>query len=74
MLAASSEQRNTIGPAISSGVATRPTGIVASIRFLPSKPSASYVMADISVSTQPGATESTVMPRRPASTHSEINQ
>src|SRR5687767_6333196 len=57
---ARSEQRNTIGPAMSIAEAIRPIGIVRRIRSFASPPNAG---TDMSVSTQPGATELTVMSR-----------
>src|ERR1051326_9251555 len=57
MCRASGEHRNTIGPATSSALATRPSGIVRSIA---ARPSPAYGFADISVSTHPGATQFTV--------------
>ena len=53
-----------MGPATSSTVATRPSGIDASMRSRP----AAMGFATISVSTQPGATQLTVMPRGASST------
>ncbi len=53
---ASREARKTTGPAMSSGVAMRPSGMPASASFRPGPDSAAAVM---SVSTQPGATELT---------------
>src|SRR6267143_215141 len=58
MCRANGEQRNRIGPATSSAVATRPRGIVFS--SFP-RPPAAYGFADISVSTHPGATQFTVI-------------
>src|SRR5437870_506983 len=60
MWRARSEQRNTIGPAMSSALPTRPNGIVSSISRLPSPVSRPYGCADISVSTHPGATPFTL--------------
>ena len=57
MCLASGEQRNKMGPATSSALATRRRGIVFSIA---SRPPPAYVFADISVSTHPGATQFTV--------------
>ena len=54
MWRASAEHRNTIGPATSSALATRPSGIPAAIRL---SPSPAYEPAAMSVSTQPGATQ-----------------
>src|SRR5689334_4278194 len=51
------EQRKSTGPAISSAVATRPNGIAAKIRLLVA--GSFSAAADISVLTQPGATELT---------------
>ena len=44
---------------MSSGVATRPTGMPAAMR---SRPPSAYGMTHISVSTHPGATAFTVIP------------
>src|ERR1051326_3034993 len=57
-----SVQRNTMGQAMSSGVATRPTGIPSSIDFR--NPGCENTSAHMSVSTHPGATEFTLMPDR----------
>src|SRR6267378_3078375 len=56
MFRANREHRNTIGPAISSALPARPSGIVARSAGL-----ALSVAADISVSTHPGATQFTVI-------------
>ena len=48
-----------MGPAMSSALATRPSGIPCSMR---ARPPAAYGSAHISVSTHPGATQLTVMP------------
>ena len=58
---ARSEQRNTIGPAISSGVATRPSGMLFSISPFPLPPSRLNGFSHISVSTHPGATQLTAI-------------
>jgi hypothetical protein len=70
MFSAQCEHRKTMGPAMSSGVATRPTGIVlriASRSALLEK--TSFVM---SVSTQPGATQFTLMPDGASSLESDF--
>src|SRR5688572_22439064 len=69
MWRARSEQRNTIGPAMSRGDATRPIGIDLPMRALPSP---TYADSAISVSTQPGATLFTVIPRGASSMHSDF--
>src|SRR5262245_11060184 len=71
MCRASSEQRKTIGPAMSRGAAIRLTGIVAAIR---SRPPSANGCSHISVSTQPGATLFTVMPRFPNSGASDLTR
>src|SRR6185437_16703014 len=58
MCRARSLHRNTIGPAISSGEAIRPRGIVRRTRSLPSPAKAG---SHISVSTHPGARQLTAM-------------
>src|SRR5262245_37818456 len=63
------EHRNTIGPAMSRGAAIRRSGIPAAIR---SRPPLANGSAHISVSTQPGATLFTVMPRAPSSGASDL--
>src|SRR5207245_4553342 len=68
MCPARSEQRNTIGPAQSSGLAKRPSGIVRSMSSLPRPASLAYGVADISVSTHPGATQFTLIRRGASST------
>src|SRR5439155_264200 len=68
MCPARSEQRNTMGPAQSSGLATRPSGIVRSMSSLPRPASLAYGVADISVSTHPGATQFTLIRRGASST------
>src|SRR5258708_14732191 len=65
MWRAHSLHRKTIGQAMSRGEATRPTGCRSSIdlrKFASAKTS-----AHISVSTQPGATELTLIPNGPSS-------
>ena len=54
-----------MGPATSSGLATRPRGMEASMR---ARSSPWYAGAAISVSIQPGATQLTVIPRGASST------
>ncbi len=70
MCRASGEQRKRIGPATSSAVAIRPTGMVAAIRSRPPSPKADQL---ISVSTQPGATQLTVTSGA-HSTHSDFTK
>src|SRR5690606_6491302 len=60
MCRARSEHRKTIGPATSSADAMRPSGMPAAMR---SRPPPANGTAHISVSTQPGATQFTVLPR-----------
>src|SRR2546425_1683276 len=67
---AQSVHKKTIGHAISSGVATRPMGIESSIDFR--KPGLEKTSAHISVSTQPGATEFTLMPKGPSSAANDL--
>src|SRR2546426_11938268 len=61
MCRARSEHKNTIGPAISSGGATRPSGIVRSISRFPFPASRENGCWHISVSTHPGATQFTAI-------------
>jgi hypothetical protein len=70
MLSAQLEQRNTIGPAISSGVATLPRGIVLPIEAV--AVSSANTSAVMSVTTQPGATEFTFMPDGASSDDSDL--
>src|SRR2546425_1150377 len=72
MWPARSEQRNTMGPAQSSGLATRPSGIVRSMSSLPRPASLAYGVADISVSTHPGATQFTLIRRGASSTARDL--
>ncbi len=59
MKLARSEARNKIGPAISSGVPGRPSAIAAAIAF---PPAFEWITGfDMSVATQPGATQFTKM-------------
>jgi len=64
MKPASGVHRKSMGPAISRGLPTRPSGMAAAI-WGPSFGSPS-VEADISVATHPGATQLTRMPSAPA--------
>src|SRR5207249_8465096 len=61
-----------MGPAQSSGLATRPSGIVRSISSLPRPASLAYGVADISVSTHPGATQFTLIRRGASSTARDL--
>src|SRR5262252_1041659 len=61
-------QRNKIGPAISSGVPTRPSGMVA--KTLSRVGGSFNAGADMSVATQPGATQLMYMPSRASSVES----
>src|SRR5213079_1881345 len=72
MCRARSQQRNTIGPATSSALATRPNGIVCSLSLFPAPVSRSYGCRDISVSTHPGATQFTPIWRGASSTPSDF--
>src|SRR5258706_9205770 len=67
---AHSLHRKTIGHPISSGEATRPTGIESSIDLR--KFGSAKTSAHMSVSTQPGATELTLMPKGPSSAASDF--
>src|SRR5262249_45712844 len=60
MNVARSDARNTTAPAISSGSATRPRGIVA--RICLRRSGSSSAPRDMSVATQPGATQLTRIP------------
>src|SRR5258708_20464091 len=66
---ASAEHRNTIGPAMSSAEAMRPSGMLADI-FV--RPSLAIGATTISVSTHPGATEFHVMPCGASSVVSDL--
>src|SRR3989442_2841312 len=72
MCPARSEQRNTMGPAQSSWLATRPSGIVRSMSSLPRPAALAYGVADISVSTHPGATQFTLIRRGASSTARDL--
>src|SRR5690606_33364216 len=61
--------RKTMGPATSSAVATRPSGIPA---LAAARASVRRTEAERSVSTQPGATLFTVIPRGASSTHMDL--
>src|ERR1041385_3447365 len=62
--------RKTIGPAISSGVATRPSGMILLIASCVALSASASVV--ISVSTQPGATQLTLIPKPPNSGASDF--
>src|SRR5438067_1415635 len=69
MWRAISEQRKRMGPAMSRGAATRPIGMP---RAIASFPCPAKGFSHISVSTQPGATLFTVMPRGANSMHNDF--
>jgi len=71
MWRASGLARKSTGPAMSAGLATRPSGIFASMR---PRPSAANGRVTASVSTQPGAMLFTVMSRGPSSTANDLTK
>src|SRR5580704_7414971 len=69
---ARSEAKNRIGPAISAAVPTRPNGIPEVANFAPALVASTG--RDISVSTQPGATQFTRMPWRASSVARDLTK